>query len=83
MPLPLLLLAGAKAMRLSAQQKQVVLLLARGQSHSGIARNLNVSINTVGYHVKQIYNKLDVRDQNGMVDRLLSTSLHGRPHAPA
>lgn len=81
-PLPLLLLAGAKAMRLSAQQKQVVLLLARGQAHSEIARNLNISINTVGYHVKQIYNKLDVHDQSGMVDRLRSSSLYGRSCAP-
>ena len=74
-PLPIPLLAGAKRMHLSTQQKQVVLLLARGQSHSEIARNLNVSINTVGYHVKQIYNKLNAHDHNEMVSRLLSSTM--------
>jgi DNA-binding CsgD family transcriptional regulator len=73
--LPLLLLAATKKLNLSPKQKEVILLLARRKSHSDVARQLNISINTVNYHVKQIYNKLDAHDQNEMLEKLLAGAL--------
>jgi DNA-binding CsgD family transcriptional regulator len=75
--LPLMLLAGTRKLNLSAKQKEVILLLARRESHSAVARQLNVSLNTVNYHIKQIYNKLDAHDHAEMVDRLLTSASCG------
>jgi DNA-binding CsgD family transcriptional regulator len=70
-PLPIKLLDAMKTRPLSAKQKEVILLLAEGASHTGIADRLNVSLNTVNYHVKQIYDKLDVHGRADLLAKLL------------
>ena len=50
---------------LSPQQREIALLLARGASNQDIADNLGVSGNTVAYHIKQLFQKLDVHDRAG------------------
>ena len=71
-PLTLKLLGRMRSMPLSIQQKEVILGLAKGIAHSQIAQRMNVSLNTVNYHIKQVYDKLDVHDRNGMLSRLLA-----------
>lgn len=71
-PLPLKLLSELQTMRFSDKQKQVILLLADGASYGRIAGELNVKTNTANYHVKQIYDRLDVHNRNDLLSKLLS-----------
>jgi DNA-binding CsgD family transcriptional regulator len=70
--LPLAMLRAMKTLPLSAKQKEVILLLARGDSQQNIARQMNVSLNTARYHVKQVYDKLDAHDREQMLQRVLA-----------
>lgn len=64
---------------LSPQQREIALLLARGASNHEIADNLGVSVNTVAYHIKQLFQKLDVHDRAGAVSRIVSGAGGLRP----
>jgi DNA-binding CsgD family transcriptional regulator len=55
---------------LSPQQREIALLIAQGRSNPEIAEGLGVSGNTVAYHVKQLFLKLDVHDRAGAVERI-------------
>jgi len=55
---------------LSPQQREIALLLVRGSSNQEIADALGVSGNTVAYHIKQLFLKLDVHDRAGAVARI-------------
>jgi LuxR family maltose regulon positive regulatory protein len=59
---------------LSSQEKHVLRLLATGWTNQEIAHELMVSVNTVKYHVKHLYQKLGVsnRQQASMAARDLS-----------
>ncbi len=69
--LPLKLLSEMKTMRFSDKQRQVVLLLADGASYGNIAGALNVTTNTANYHVRQIYERVNVHTRNELMNRLL------------
>lgn len=56
---------------LSAQQREVALLLAQGLTNGGIATTMGVSINTASYHVKQLFAKLDAHDRTEAIARIL------------
>ncbi len=60
---PVRLTEGAARLQLSAQQREVALMIALGQTNAQIAEKLGVSVNTAGYHVKQVFAKLDVHDR--------------------
>jgi DNA-binding CsgD family transcriptional regulator len=45
---------------LTARETRVVYLLSRGLSYAAIARQLGISVHTVGSHIKNAYRKLDV-----------------------
>jgi len=64
---------------LSPQQREIALLLARGASNQEIADNLGVSGNTVAYHIKQLFQKLDVHDRAGAVAKIASGTASLRP----
>jgi DNA-binding CsgD family transcriptional regulator len=57
---------------LSAQQREVALLLAQGKTNQQIAAGMGVSINTAGYHVKQLFAKLDAHDRAEAIARILN-----------
>jgi DNA-binding CsgD family transcriptional regulator len=71
-PVELKLLSAMQVTRLSPQQKEVAMLLASDLSHQQIAEKLNVSLNTANYHIRQVYDKLDVHDRNEMLYKLLA-----------
>lgn len=55
---------------LSPQQREIALLIARGHSNRDIAARLSVSVNTVAYHIKQLFYKLRVHDRAGLLARI-------------
>ena len=57
---------------LSPQQREIALMIAQGKSNHEIADSLGVSGNTVAYHIKQLFLKLDVHDRAGAVHRITS-----------
>ncbi len=64
---------GAAKLDLSSQQREVALMIALGLTNAEIAEKLGVSINTAGYHVKQVFVKLNVHER-GDVARLLRSA---------
>lgn len=66
------LIDAMRELKLSSQQREVALWLARGLTNPQIAREMGVSLNTASYHVKQLYAKLDAHDRSGVVARILS-----------
>ena len=55
---------------LSPQQREIALMIAQGRSNQEIAEGLGVSGNTVAYHIKQLFLKLDVHDRAGAIARI-------------
>jgi DNA-binding NarL/FixJ family response regulator len=56
---------------LTAREVRVVYLLSRGLSYAAIARQLGISVHTVGSHIKNAYRKLDVHCAAAAVMRAL------------
>jgi DNA-binding CsgD family transcriptional regulator len=54
---------GAARLDLSTQQREVALMIALGHTNAEMAEKLGVSVNTAGYHVKQVFAKLGVHDR--------------------
>jgi pimeloyl-ACP methyl ester carboxylesterase/DNA-binding CsgD family transcriptional regulator len=52
---------GGYATELSAREREVLRLLAGGESNGQIAARLGISINTVERHVSNLYRKIDAR----------------------
>jgi DNA-binding NarL/FixJ family response regulator len=48
--------------RLTPRQRDVLSLIARGQSNKEIARSLAVSVKTVEYHRAELIARLDLHD---------------------
>jgi DNA-binding CsgD family transcriptional regulator len=67
----LALVRGAEAARLSPQQREVALLIARGLTNQEIAAHLGLSANTADYHVKQVFAQLDVHGREAVVEALM------------
>jgi LuxR family maltose regulon positive regulatory protein len=57
-----------KTSGLSARESEILAYLATHKSSTEIAKDLMVSSNTVRFHVKSIYNKLDVHSRDEAVD---------------
>jgi len=57
---------------LSPQQREIALMIAQGKSNQEMAEGLGVSGNTVAYHIKQLFLKLDVHDRAGAIARITS-----------
>ena len=56
--------------RLTPRQTQITALLLDGYRVAEIANNLFISVNTVRYHVYQIYKSLKVRGRRDLLSRL-------------
>lgn len=66
------LAAAMGSLDLPPQQREVALLLAQGKSNAEISAALNVSNNTAGYHIKQLFHRLDAHDRAQAVTRILA-----------
>lgn len=60
---------------LSEREREVLALLCQGRSYSDIARALYVSQETVHFHIKNIYRKLQVHSKSAAVARALKDRL--------
>jgi LuxR family maltose regulon positive regulatory protein len=60
---------------LSARERDVLALISQGYSNKRIARNLEISPETVKSHVKHIFLKLDVSTRTEAVFRAISLEL--------
>jgi DNA-binding NarL/FixJ family response regulator len=52
---------NSRAETLSSRQRDVLDLLSAGHSNLEIAKRLHISVNTVKFHVRVIYDRLGVR----------------------
>jgi len=60
------------AVRLSAREEEVLIFLSRGYSNKEIADQLSLSVDTVGSHLKHIYEKMHVRSRAEAVARYMT-----------
>jgi DNA-binding NarL/FixJ family response regulator len=60
---------------LTAREKEVLTLLAKGNSFKMMATNLFISIDTVRSHIKKIYEKLQVHSQTEAVSKAFKEKL--------
>lgn len=56
---------------LSPQQREIAALLARGATNQQMATSLGVSVNTIAYHIKQLFQRLDAHDRQQMIGKVL------------
>ena len=56
-------IVSADVEKLTATERQVLKLLGRGMKNKEISEFLNISLNTVAYHTKNIYQKLGVNNR--------------------
>ncbi len=67
--------AAATALGLTSREREVLALMAEGQSNKEIARSLSVSPNTVKTHVSNLYSKLDVAKRTQAVRKAQTLAL--------
>lgn len=60
---------------LSARETQILQLLVQGYSYKMIAAHINVSLDTVRFHIKKIYDKLHVHSATEAVSKALKDKL--------
>ncbi len=72
--LPLKVLGQLENLGLSDKQKYVIVMLAQGASYEQIADQLSISTNTANYHVKQIYDRLNVHSRNDLLNKLIGSA---------
>jgi DNA-binding NarL/FixJ family response regulator len=61
-----------QTVRLSAREEEVLILLTKGYSNKEIASSLSLGVETVGSHLKHIYEKLHVRSRSQAVARYIT-----------
>jgi len=61
-----------QSIHLSAREEEVLILLSKGYSNKEIAEQLSISAETVGSHLKHIYEKMHVRSRAEAVARYMT-----------
>ena len=61
------------AVNLSAREEEVLILLSKGYSNKEIASQLSIGVETVGSHLKHIYEKMHVRSRAEAVARYMTS----------
>ena len=59
---------------LSVREEEVLILLSKGYSNKEIAEQLSLSVDTVGSHLKHIYEKMHVRSRAEAVARYMAAN---------
>jgi DNA-binding NarL/FixJ family response regulator len=65
--------AKDSSVRLSVREEEVLILLSKGYTNKEIADQLNLGVQTVGSHLKHIYEKLHVRSRAEAVVRYITS----------
>lgn len=65
----------SKDYHLTSREKEILSILAKGNSYKMIAAGLSLSIDTVRTHIKRIYDKLHVNSQIEAVSKALNEKL--------
>lgn len=55
---------------LSFRESEILQFISQGKTNKLIAQELHISINTVKYHVKNIYEKLEISSRKEVVTKL-------------
>ena len=63
-----------EALNLTAREEEVLVLLSKGYSNKEIADRLELSIDTVRFHLKHIYEKMHVRSRTEAVARYVAAN---------
>lgn len=61
--------------KLSEREEEVLQLLAQGMPNKRIALMMNISIDTVKWHLKNIFGKLEVTDRQQAIDKAYRTGI--------
>lgn len=61
---------AVEEIQFTSYERDILHLLALGEKNAEIARTLSVSENTVKYHLKNIYQKLDVKNRSQAINRI-------------
>ncbi len=69
------------AIGLTAREREIGTLLAYGRTQPWIAERLSISENTVGTHVRHIYQKADVHGRQEFIDQAFSPSESASPES--
>lgn len=69
--------ATAPTYRLSRRERQILCLLREEMPNKRIALRLNVSVETVKWHLKNLYGKLHVKDRYHAVHRARMLGIEG------
>jgi len=70
-PMLLTFVEALGGLELSAQQREIAVGLARGATNKELAEAMGISPNTVAYHVKQLFQRLDTHDRQQMITKVL------------
>ena len=62
-----------ESLRLSVREEQILLLLAKGCSNKMIADRLDISVDTVCYHLKHVFEKMHVSSRTEAVLRYMAS----------
>ncbi|MGH8429998.1 MAG: helix-turn-helix domain-containing protein, partial [Solimonas sp.] len=73
--------AASPMAALSEREREILVLVAQAMSNKKIAKVLNVSAETVKWHLKNIYAKLGVGGRGGAAARLRDLSAMVSAHA--
>jgi DNA-binding NarL/FixJ family response regulator len=66
---------GDSDVRLTDREKEVLTGISDGQSYSSVADSLFISVDTVRYHIRHIYEKLEVHSQSAAVSKAIRKGL--------
>ena len=73
-PMILKFARALQTLDLPPQQHEVAMLLARGLSNLDIAAQMNVSVNTVAYHIKQLFAGLEAHGRAELIERVIENA---------
>jgi len=63
--------SSGEASNLSTREKEVLAAMARGDSYKMVADTLHISIETVRFHIRNLYKKLQVHSQSAAVAKAI------------
>ena len=73
-PMLLKFAEALRALGMPPQQQEIALRMAQGKSNQEIAQEMGLSPNTVAYHIKQIFSKLNAHGRAETISRILETA---------